>query len=159
GQSNWSKLGDAIAKIEAARRDGLDVTADMYTYTAGSTGLDASMPPWVQEGGYEAWAKRLQDPATRDRVRTQRLAPGSDWETLLRAGGGEGALLVGFKNEALRIYTGKTIGEVARLRGKSIQDTAMDLVVEDGSRVQVVYFLMTEDNVKRQLQLPWVSFG
>ena len=159
GQSNWKKLGDAIAKIEAARREGLEITADMYTYTAGSTGLDASMPPWVQEGGYNAWAKRLRDPAIRTRVRREMTTPGSDWENLLLAAGGDGVLLVGFKNEALRGYQGKTLGEVAKLRGASLQDTAMDLVVEDGSRVQVVYFLMTEDNVKRQIQLPWVSFG
>jgi len=159
GQSNWQKLGDAIAKIEAARREGLEITADMYTYTAGSTGLDASMPPWVQEGGYNAWAKRLRDPAIRTRVRREMTTPGSDWENLLLAAGGDGVLLVGFKNEALRSYQGKTLGEVAKLRGTSLQDTAMDLVVEDGSRVQVVYFLMTEDNVKRQIQVPWVSFG
>ena len=159
GQSNWKKLGDAIAKIDAARREGLEITADMYTYTAGSTGLDASMPPWVQEGGYFAWAKRLRDPAIRARLRREMTTPGDEWENLLLAAGGDGALLVGFKNEALRIYTGKTLGEVAKLRGTSLQDTAMDLVVEDGSRVQVVYFLMTEDNVKRQIQVPWVSFG
>jgi N-acyl-D-aspartate/D-glutamate deacylase len=159
GQSNWAKLGDAIAKIEAARKDGLEITADMYTYTAGSTGLDASMPPWVQEGGYDAWAARLRDPKIRDRVRREMTTPGDEWENLLLAAGGDGTLLVGFKNEALRIYTGKTLGEVAKLRGTSVQDTAMDLVAEDGSRVQVVYFLMSEDNVKRQIQLPWVSFG
>jgi N-acyl-D-amino-acid deacylase len=117
------------------------------------------MPPWVQEGGYDAWAKRLQDPKIRDRVRREMTTPGDEWENLLLAAGGDGTLLVGFKNEALRIYAGKTLGEVAKMRGKSIQDTAMDLVVEDGSRVQVVYFLMNEDNVKRQIQLPWVSFG
>ena len=159
GQSNWKKLGDAIAKIEAARKEGLEITADMYTYTAGSTGLDASMPPWVQEGGYDAWAKRLRDPAIRNRVRREMTTPGDEWENLLLAAGGDGTLLVGFKNEALRIYTGKTLGEVAKLRGTSVPDTAMDLVVEDGSRVQVVYFLMSEENVKRQIQLPWVSFG
>jgi len=159
GQSNWAKLGDAIAKVEAARKDGLEITADMYTYTAGSTGLDASMPPWVQEGGYDAWAARLRDPKIRDRVRREMTTPGDEWENLLLAAGGDGTLLVGFKNEALRIYTGKTLGEVAKLRGTSVQDTAMDLVAEDGSRVQVVYFLMSEDNVKRQIQLPWVSFG
>jgi N-acyl-D-amino-acid deacylase len=159
GQSNWTKLGDAVAKVEAARREGLEITADMYTYTAGSTGLDASMPPWVQEGGYDAWAKRLQDPKIRDRLRREMTTPSDDWENLLLAAGGDGALLVGFKNEALREYMGKTLGEVATLRGTSLQDAAMDLVVEDGSRVQVVYFLMSEDNVKRQVQLPWVSFG
>jgi N-acyl-D-amino-acid deacylase len=159
GQSNWNKLGDAVAKVEAARREGLEITADMYTYTAGSTGLDASMPPWVQEGGYDAWARRLQDPKIRDRLRREMTTPSDDWENLLLAASGDGALLVGFKNEALRPYMGKTLGEVATLRGTSLQDTAMDLVVEDGSRVQVVYFLMSEDNVKRQVQLPWVSFG
>jgi N-acyl-D-amino-acid deacylase len=159
GQSNWAKLGDAIAKVEAARAGGLEITADMYTYTAGSTGLDASMPPWAQEGGYDAWARRLRDPKIRARVRQEMVTPGDEWENLLLAAGGEGTLLVGFKNEALRVYTGKTLAEVSKLRGTSLQDTAMDLVVEDGSRVQVVYFLMSEDNVKRQIQLPWVSFG
>jgi N-acyl-D-amino-acid deacylase len=159
GQSNWNKLGDAIAKIEAAGKAGIEITADMYTYTAGSTGLDASMPPWVQEGGYDAWAKRLQDPKIRDRVRREMTTPTDEWENLLLAAGGDGTLLVGFKNEALRQYTGKTLAEVAKLRHQSIQDAAMDLVVEDASRVQVVYFLMSEDNVKRQIQLPWVSFG
>jgi N-acyl-D-amino-acid deacylase len=158
-QSNWNKLAGAIAKIEAAQKAGLEITADMYTYTAGSTGLDAAMPPWVEEGGYKAWAARLQDPKIRERVRREMTSPGGDWENLLLGAGGEGTLLVGFKNEALRPYAGKTLAEVARLRGRSVQDTAMDLVVEDGSRVQVVYFLMSEDNVRRQIRLPWVSFG
>lgn len=159
GQQNWPKLDAAIAKVEAARAAGLDITADMYNYTAGSTGLDAAMPPWVQEGGYAAWAARLKDPAVRARVRREMLASQDAWENILQAAGGEGTLLVGFKNEALRGYAGKTLAEVATLRKTSIQDTAMDLVVEDGSRVQVVYFLMSEDNVKRQIALPWVSFG
>jgi N-acyl-D-amino-acid deacylase len=159
GQANLGKMADAIAKIEAARKAGLDITADMYTYTAGSTGLDASMPPWVQEGGYDAWAKRLRDPKTRERLRREMNTPGGSWENLLQAAGGDGTLLVGFKNEALRKYIGKTLGEVATIRGTSLQDTAMDLVVEDGSRVQVVYFLMSEDNIKRQIQQPWVTFG
>jgi N-acyl-D-amino-acid deacylase len=159
GESNWPKLDKAIAKIEAARSDGLAITADMYTYTAGSTGLDAAMPPWVQEGGYKAWAQRLQDPKIRERVRREMVVRQDEWENLMLAAGGDGTLLVGFKNEALRVYTGKTLAEVAKLRNRSVQDTAMDLVVEDGSRVQVVYFLMSEANVKRQIQLPWVSFG
>jgi len=159
GQTNWNKLDPLIAKIENARKEGFEITADMYNYTAGSTGLDAAMPPWVQEGGYKTWATRLQDPKIRERVRREMTAPGPAWENLMLAAGGTGTLLVGFKNEALRIYAGKTLDEVAKLRGKSVQDTAMDLVVEDGSRVQVVYFLMSEDNVKRQIQLPWVSFG
>jgi N-acyl-D-amino-acid deacylase len=159
GESNWNKLDAAIAKIEAARKAGLEITADMYTYTAGSTGLDAAMPPWVQEGGYAAWATRLEDPKVRARVRREMTTPSDAWENLMLAAGGDGTLLVGFKNEALRIYAGKTLSEVAKLRGRSVQDTAMDLVVEDGSRVQVVYFLMSEDNVRRQIALPWVSFG
>jgi N-acyl-D-amino-acid deacylase len=159
GQSNWNKLDAVIAKIEGARKEGLDITADMYNYTAGSTGLDAAMPPWVQEGGYKAWAQRLQDPKIRERVRREMTAPGPAWENLMLAAGGKGTLLVGFKNEALRQYAGKTLEDVATARGKSVQDTAMDLVVEDGSRVQVVYFLMSEENVKRQIALPWVSFG
>jgi N-acyl-D-amino-acid deacylase len=158
-QSNLGKMAQAIEKIDAVRKAGLKITADMYTYTAGSTGLDAAMPPWVQEGGYDAWAKRLRDPQVRARLRREMMTPGGSWENLLLGAGGGGTLLVGFKNEALRGYTGKTLGEVAKLRGKSIQDTAMDLVVEDGSRVQVVYFLMSEDNIKRQIQQPWVSFG
>jgi N-acyl-D-amino-acid deacylase len=159
GRSNWPKLSQAVAKIEDARRSGLEITADMYTYTAGSTGLDAAMPTWVQEGGYKAWATRLQDPTIRARLAKEMMTPASDWENLLLAAGAEGTLLVGFKNEALRQYTGKTLAEVAALRHTSPQETAMDLVVEDGSRVQVVYFLMSEDNVKRQVGLPWVSFG
>ena len=159
GESNWNKLDAVIEKVEKARLEGLEITADMYMYTAGSTGLDAAMPPWVQEGGYQAWAKRLQDRKIRERVRSEMTTPQDVWENLLLAAGGEGTLLVGFKNEALRIYAGKTLAEVAKLRRKSIQDTAMDLVVEDGSRVQVVYFLMSEENVKRQIALPWVSFG
>ena len=159
GESNWNKIDAVIAKVEAAQKEGLEITADMYTYTAGSTGLDAAMPPWVQEGGYKAWAKRLEEPKIRERVRREMTTPSDAWENLMAAAGGEGTLLVGFKNEALRMYAGKTLGAVAKLRGKSIQDTAMDLVVEDGSRVQVVYFLMSEDNVKRQIKLPWVSFG
>ena len=159
GESNWPKMAAAIEKIETARKQGLDVTADMYTYTAGSTGLDAAMPPWVQEGGYRAWAQRLRDPKVRARVRKDMTTPQDVWENLMLAAGGDGTLLVGFKSEALRQYAGKTLGEVARLRGTSLQDTAMDLVVEDGSRVQVVYFLMSEENVRRQIALPWVSFG
>jgi N-acyl-D-amino-acid deacylase len=159
GRSNWPKLADAIRTIEDARKSGLDVTADMYTYTAGSTGLDAAMPTWVQEGGYKAWAQRLKDPTIRARVAKEMVTPSDAWENLMLAAGAEGTLLVGFKNEALRHYTGKTLADVAAVRHQSPQETAMDLVVEDGSRVQVVYFLMSEDNVKRQIALPWVSFG
>ncbi len=160
GKSNWQKLDAAIKKIEAARKRGLKITADMYTYTAGATGLDASMPPWVQEGGYKAWAERLKDPAIRERVRKEMTTPTDKWESLyLMAGSPEQVLLVGFKNDALKPLTGKTLAEVAKLRGKSPEETAMDLVVEDGSRVSTIYFLMSEDNVRKQITLPWVSFG
>ena len=159
GASNWSKLDSAIQKIEAARTAGLKITADMYTYTAGATGLDAAMPPWVQEGGYNAWAGRLKDPVVRERVKKEMSTPTDAWENLyLAAGSPEKVLLVGFKSEALKPLTGKTLAEVAALRGKSPEETAMDLVIEDGSRVGTVYFLMSEENIRKQLKLPWVSF-
>jgi N-acyl-D-amino-acid deacylase len=158
GQENWSKLDDVIERVEAAQAEGLRITADMYTYTAGSTGLDAAMPPWVQEGGYEAWADRLRDPSVRSRVLNEMTESTNEWENLMRAAGPEGTLLVGFVNEELRGYTGRTLAEVSAERGTSPQETAMDLVIEDGSRVQVVYFLMSEDNVKRQIAIPWVAF-
>ncbi|HEX9726368.1 MAG TPA: D-aminoacylase [Vicinamibacteria bacterium] len=159
GEQNWSKIDAVIERVELARAEGLDITADMYTYTAGSTGLDAAMPPWVQEGGYDAWAARLQDPATRARLRTEMTTPSDDWENLYLAAGAQGTLLVGFKNDELKPLTGKTLAEVAAMRGSTPEDAAMDLVIEDGSRVQVVYFLMSEDNVRKQILLPWVSFG
>ena len=159
GEANWPKLDEVIAKIEAARAEGLRITADMYTYSAAATGLDAAMPPWVQEGGYAAWAERLRDPAIRQRVRREMSTPTNGWENLyLAAGSAEKVLLVGFKNPKLKPLTGKTLAAVAQLRGKSPEETAMDLVVEDGSRVSVVYFLMSEDNVRKQIKLPWVSF-
>ena len=160
GQSNWGKMDAVIAKVDSARGAGAAITADMYTYTAGATGLDASMPPWVQEGGYAAWAKRLRDPAIRARVKHEMDTPNGGWENLfLDTGSPERVLLVGFKADSLKQYTGKTLGEVARLRGTSPEETAMDLVIRDGSRVGTVYFLMSEKNVSRQLALPWVSFG
>ncbi len=159
GRDNWSKLEALIERIEAARAEGLRITADMYNYVAGSTGLDASMPPWVQEGGYEKWAERLQDPEIRERVAAEMNTPTDEWENLFMAAGGDGILLVGFKNPELRSLTGKTLSEVAEMRDSPLHEVAMDLVVEDGSRVQVVYFLMSEDNVRRQIPLPWLSFG
>ncbi len=160
GQANWSKLDAAIQKIEAARAAGLKITADMYTYTAGATGLDASMPPWVQEGGYKAWAARLKDPGIRQRVLKEMVTPTGEWESLyLMAGSPERVLLVGFKNDTLKPLAGKTLAEVARSRGKSPEETAVDLVIEDGSRVDTVYFLMSEENVRKQIKLPWVSFN
>jgi N-acyl-D-amino-acid deacylase len=159
GKNNWSKMDAAIRKVELARKQGLKITADMYTYTAGATGLDASMPPWVQEGGYKKWAERLRDPKVRERVAKEMTTPTDKWESLyLAAGSPEQVLLVGFKNEKLKPLTGKTLAEVAKMREKSPEETAMDLVVEDGSRVSTIYFLMSEDNVRKQIKLPWVSF-
>lgn len=159
GKANWHKFDAAVAKINAARNRGLAISANMYTYTAGSTGLDAAMPPWVQEGGYRAWAARLQDPAVRERLAIEMTTPTDSWENLMLAAGASNTLLVGFRNPQLRTYTGKTLAEVAALRGKTAYETAMDLVIEDGSRVQVVYFLMSQENVARTVALPWVSFG
>jgi N-acyl-D-amino-acid deacylase len=160
GQSNWSKLEPAIAKIEQARASGLRITADMYTYVAGATGLDASMPPWVQEGGIKQWAARLKDPEIRARVAQEMRTPTDKWENFfLGVGSPDKIILIAFKTDSLKYLTGKTLAEVARMRGKSPEETAMDLVVQDGTRVGTVYFLMSEDNVRRQLQLPWVSFG
>ena len=159
GSNNWHKLDAVIAKIEAARASGQRITADMYPYTAGATGLDAAMPPWVQEGGNQAWIKRLQDPAIRERVKREMVTPTDQWESLyLAAGSPDRVLLVGLKNPKLKPLTGKTLAEVAKLRGKSPEETAMDLVIEDGSRVTTVYFMMSEENIRKQLRLPWVSF-
>lgn len=159
GRDNWGKLDAAIARIEAARAEGLRITADMYTYPAGSTGLDAAMPLWVQAGGYEAWAQRLRDPAIRARVLADMRDANGNFENLMLSAGADGTLLVGFRNPALKPLTGKTLAQVARDRGVSPQDAAIDLVIEDGSRVQVIYFLMDEANVARQTALPWMSFG
>lgn len=160
GKSNWDKLDPAIAKLKGARESGLRITADMYTYTAGATGLDAAMPPWVQEGGHEQWFKRLRDPKVRARVKREMSSPGDDWENFyLLAGSPDRILLAGFKNPALKHLTGKTLAEVAKERGKSPEETAMDLVLEDRSRVGTVYFLMSEENVEKQIALPWMSFG
>jgi N-acyl-D-amino-acid deacylase len=159
GRDNWGKLDEVVRKVEAARAAGLRITADMYLYTAGATGLDAAMPPWVQEGGLDAWVTRLRDPDIRSRVEREMKTPTNDWENLyLAAGSPDQVLLVGFKTEALKPLTGKTLAEVARMRRKSPEQTAMDLVVEDHTRVGTVYFLMSEDNVRRQVQLPWVAF-
>jgi N-acyl-D-amino-acid deacylase len=160
GKSNWTKIDGVIRKIEDAQRSGMKISADMYTYTAGATGLDASMPPWVQEGGVEKWIGRLKDPATRRRVITEMRTPTSQWENLLLgAGTPKNVLLVGFRQDSLKYLTGKTLAEVATLRRKSAEETAMDLVIDDDSRVGTIYFLMDEENVKKQIALPWVSFG
>ena len=159
GKHNWNKLDDVFAMVEQARSEGLAITADMYTYTAGATGLDAAQPPWVQEGGNEAWIQRLQDPAIRAKVLEEMTTPSDEWENLFLAAGAEGMILVGFKNDELKPLTGKTLAEVAAMRGRSPQDTVLDLVIEDGSRVGTIYFLMSEENVARKIARPWVSFG
>jgi N-acyl-D-amino-acid deacylase len=160
GQANWSKMGQVIAKVEAARKQGLKITADMYNYTAGATGLDASMPPWVLDGGYEALYKRLKDADMRKKIAAAIRTPSNDWENLyLAAGSPDRVLLVEFKNDALKPLTGRTLADVAKMRGKDPVETIMDLVLEDQSRVGTVYFMMSEENLVEQLKLPWVSFG
>ena len=160
GKANWDKLDEVIAKVEKARAEGLKITADMYNYTAGATGLDAAMPPWVLDGGYEEAYKRFKDPLTRKKIARAITTPSQDWENLyLAAGSPDRVLLVDFKSEALKPLTGKTLAEVAKMRGESIPDTIMNLVLEDRSRVGTVYFMMSEDNVRKEMRLPWVSFG
>jgi N-acyl-D-amino-acid deacylase len=159
GKSNWNKLDLLIKTIEAARASGTRITADMYTYTAGATGLDAAMPPWVQDGGLEAWIARLRDPAIRAKVIAEMRNPNPTWENLYLRAGASGTLLLAFKNPSLRPLIGKTLADVAAARGVSPEDAAIDLVIENGARVEVAYFLMSEGNVKRQIALPWVSFG
>ena len=160
GKENWNKYDEVVKKIDSARTSGLRITTNMYTYIAGATGLDASMPPWVQEGGYEKWAERLQDSKIRRRVLKEMTNPTDEWENLMySAGTPDNLLLVGFKNDSLRHYTGKTLTQVAKIHGKSPEETAMDLVIADGSRVGTVYFLMSEENIKKQVALPYMSFG
>jgi N-acyl-D-amino-acid deacylase len=158
GKRNWNKLDALIGAVDAARAAGVRITADMYVYTAGATGLDAAMPPWVQDGGLETWITRLKDPKVRARVIADMRDPAPAWENLYGAAGAGGMLLLAFKNPALKPLTGKTLAEVAQMRGVSPEEAAIDLVVEDGSRVGVAYFLMSEDNVRREVALPWVSF-
>ena len=160
GQQNWHKLDILIKTIDEARAEGIKITANMYTYTAAATGLDASMPPWVQEGGHKAWVERLKDPSIRKKVLQEMSTPSNQWENLyLAAGSPENILLVGFKNKSLKDLTGKTLSQIANTRGQSPQETAMDLVIEDDSRVSAVYFLMSQENVSKKITLPWMSFG
>jgi N-acyl-D-amino-acid deacylase len=160
GRKNWDKLGEALARIAAARKAGLRISTEMYSYPAGSTGLDAMMPPWVQEGGNAAWYARLRDPAIRKRVAAEMRGSGAGWENLLNdAGGGEQVLIVVLRNPALKPLIGHTLAEIAAERGVSVEEAAMDLVAEDESRVGAIYFLMSEDNVRREVQLPYMTFG
>ena len=159
GKSNWPKLDEVIAKVTSARKSGVRITADMYTYTAGGTGLDAAMPPWVREGGLEAWTQRMQSPEVRARVAKEMDDPHAGYENLYLKAGPDGMILAAFKSEKLKPLTGKSLTEVANMRHESPEDTAMDLVIEDGSRVGVIYFVMSEDNVRKESMLPWMSFG
>src|SRR5215510_7352168 len=160
GEANWPKMDQAIKLIEDARKKGVRITADMYTYPAGGTGLDASLPPWVFDGGREAGYKRLQDPATRQKIADAVRTPTNEWENLyLLSGSPDRILLASFKNDKLKPLTGKTLADVARMRGKDPIETIMDLLLEDRSRIGTIYFLMSEDNIKKQIRQPWVSFG
>jgi N-acyl-D-amino-acid deacylase len=160
GRDNWPKLDQVVAKVEAARREGLAVTADMYTYVAGATGFDACLPPWAREGDPQTVFARLADPEARHKVEAAMKRPGDGWENLCAsAGTTDGILILEFKNPALKPLQGKTLSEVAALRGKDWPEVVMDLIVEDQTRVGVAFFLMSEDNVRKQIKLPWVSFG
>ena len=158
GAMNWHKMDAALAKIEAARAEGLAITADMYTYIAAGTGLDATMPRWVQEGGHRAWVARLKDPAIRERLRHEMTTPTNEWENVfLMAGSPDKLILTGLNSERLKPLIGQTLAQVMAARGTSAADTMMDLVIEDDSRVGIVYFVMSEDNLRKQIQRPWVS--
>jgi N-acyl-D-amino-acid deacylase len=160
GQQNWNKLDNLLSRIEAAQKEGLNIRANMYTYTAAGTGLDACLPPWTEDGGYDALYKRLADPATRDKIAAEVKTPTNDWENLyLAAGSPDKILLVAFKSEKLKPLTGKSLSEVAKMRGKDPITTIMDLILEDRSRVGTIYFMMSEENVRKELAKPWISFG
>ena len=160
GKKNWAREDELLARIEAAQKEGLKVRANMYTYTAAGTGLDACLPPWTEDGGYPALFQRLRDPGTRAKIAEQVRIDSNEWENLyLAAGSPERILLVGFKSEKLKPLTGKSLGEVAKLRGKEPIETMMDLIAEDESRIDAIYFLMSEENVKKELAKPWISFG
>lgn len=160
GKSNWHLFDEAVAMVERARAEGLQITADVYTYPAGATGLNASIPPWVQEGGFSASLERMKNPVLRKRIAREMLEPSDEWENMyLGSGSPDNILLTGFKNEELKRYTGMTLAQVAKMRGTDPRFTAMDLIVEDGSRVGTVYFTQSEDVVRKAVALPWVSFN
>ncbi|MFO7668948.1 MAG: D-aminoacylase [Bacteroidales bacterium] len=160
GTGNWSKMDLVIAKIDSARQAGLTITANMYNYTAAGTGLYACMPKWVQEGGHDAWVERLKDPGLRERLLKEISLPGEDWENFFQMSGSpENIILSGFRNDSLKYLTGRTLAEVAQMRNVSPAETIIDLVIQDDSRVDAIFFLMSEENIKKQVALPWVSFG
>ncbi len=160
GIANWPKMDSVIRRVERARKEGIDIAANMYTYTAGATGMTAAFPPSLQDGGFGKLWKRLQDPTIRENMKKIMKTNPTDWENLYSgAGSADKVLLLGFRRDSLFKYQGKTLGEVARIRNTTPEDAAIDLIIQDSSRVEVAYFLMSEDNVKKQLALPWVSFG
>lgn len=159
GKSNWDKLERVFEMVEDARSEGLAITANMYTYPVAATGLDAAMPLWVQEGGHDAWVAALRDPEIRARVVTEMTTPGGDWENLFLAAGPENMLLLAFKSDALKPLTGMTLAEVAEMRGTPPAETAIDLVIEDDTRIGTAYRIMSEENVSKKMARDWVSFG
>src|SRR3989449_4395800 len=160
GEKNWGKIDNLLSRIEAAQKEGLNVRANMYTYTAAGTGLDACLPPWTEEGGYPALFKRLRDPATREKIAAEVKIDSDKWENLyIGAGSPDNILLVAFKSEKLKPLTGKTLATVAKMRGKDPITTIMDLIAEDESRIGTIYFVMSEENVKKEIARPWISFG
>ncbi len=159
GRENWSKMDEAIGVVEAARAAGEEITADMYLYPAGGTGLEACIPSWAHDGGKDALKARLRDPATRERIKLEMNTPSTEWENMWnKAGTSDNILLAEFSNEALKPFMGKRLTEVAAIRGTSPEDTIMDLIAEDEGRVSTIYFMMSEDNIRKQVALPWVSF-
>ena len=159
GKDNWWKLDSVIKIVDSARREGLDISADMYTYFASATGLTASFPPSLQDGGFEKLWQRLHDQKTREQMKQEMNSNAMDWEnTYYGAGGAEHVLLLEFRQDSLRKYIGKTLAEVARLRNSTPEETAMNLIIEDSSRIGVSYFSMTEGNIKKEIALPWMSF-
>src|SRR5438105_4648725 len=160
GQKNWAKIDRLLSRIESAQKEGLNIRANMYTYTAGATGLDACFPPWTEDGGYPALFKRLRDPATLEKIKAEVKIESDKWENLyIGAGSPDRIVLSDVTSEKLKPLDGKTLAEVAKMRGKDPIDTAMDLVAEDESRVGTVYFMMSEGNVKKEIAKPWISFG
>jgi N-acyl-D-amino-acid deacylase len=159
GKQNWNRIDNLLSRIEAAQKEGLDIRANMYTYTAAGTGLDACLPPWTEDGGYPALFKRLRDPATREKIAAEVSKDSDQWENLyIGAGSPDNILLVGFKSDKLKPLTGKTLTEVAKMRGKDPITTIMDLIAEDESRIGTIYFVMSEENVKKEMAKPWISF-
>lgn len=160
GKKNWPKMDSVIRRIEKARAEGLQITADMYTYTAGATGLTASFPPSLQDGGFGKLRQRLQDPTIRAQMKKAMNTDAPDWENLyFGSGGAANVLLLSFKQDSLKKYTGKTLEEVARIRGNSPEETAMDLIIQDSTRVGVAYFMINEENIRKQMPQPWLSYG